>query len=59
MSDHGPDMALAEQRHASGPVDQKTLKYGRIILFEVEPPRRLASCKDHIKKSDPFSAMKK
>ncbi|KAH0432377.1 hypothetical protein CcaCcLH18_06457 [Colletotrichum camelliae] len=43
----------------NGPVDQKTLKYGRSILFEVEPPRRLASCRDHIKKSDPFSAMKK
>ncbi|KAF0320626.1 hypothetical protein GQ607_012207 [Colletotrichum asianum] len=49
----------SSQVNISGPVDQKTLKYGRIILFEVEPPRRLASCKDHIKKSDPFSAMKK
>ncbi|KAI8308208.1 hypothetical protein K4K61_002870 [Colletotrichum sp. SAR11_59] len=56
---HSTASRKSSQVNISGPVDQKTLKYGRIILFEVEPPRRLASCKDHIKKSDPFSAMKK
>ncbi|KAI8294536.1 hypothetical protein K4K59_005033 [Colletotrichum sp. SAR11_240] len=56
---HSTTSRKSSQVNINGPVDQKTLKYGRSILFEVEPPRRLASCRDHIKKSDPFSAMKK